>query len=62
MFGFPTWYVGKKLCIFLYEQGVGVKLPEASIKQLLESNPHAIPFHLFCFVIIIWISQRWRGL
>jgi hypothetical protein len=31
MFGFPGYYVGKKLCICLYEQGVGIKLPEESV-------------------------------
>ena len=39
MFGFPAYYVGKKLCICLYEQGVGVKLPGEplliSLKQTL---------------------------
>jgi hypothetical protein len=44
MFGFPTYYVGKKLCICLYEQGVGVKLPEPSAKKLLEADKNAIPF------------------
>jgi len=32
MFGFPAYYVGKKLCICLYEQCVGIKLPEQSAK------------------------------
>lgn len=44
MFGFPTDYVGKKLCICLYEQGVGVKLPEATVARLLESDANAISF------------------
>ena len=44
MFGFPAYYVGKKLCICLYEQGVGVKLPELLVKKLLETDPHVIPF------------------
>ena len=34
MFGFPAYYAGKKLCICLYEQGVGVKLPEQSAARL----------------------------
>ena len=44
MFGFPAYYVGKKLCICLYEQGVGVKLPEQTVLKLLETDPNAIPF------------------
>jgi hypothetical protein len=28
MFGFRAYYVGKKLCICLYEQIVGIKPPE----------------------------------
>jgi hypothetical protein len=27
MFGYPAYYVGKKLCMCLFEQGVGVKVP-----------------------------------
>jgi hypothetical protein len=44
MFGFPAYYADKKLCICLYEQGVGVKLPAATVARLLESDPNAIPF------------------
>jgi hypothetical protein len=44
MFGFPAYYVGKKLCICLYEQGVGVKLPLDSVKRLLERDANVIPF------------------
>ena len=44
MFGFPAYYVGRKLCICLYEQGVGVKLPEQSAARLLRTDPNAIPF------------------
>ena len=44
MFGYPGYYVGKKLCICLYEQGVGVKLPEKSAVQLLETDGNVIPF------------------
>lgn len=44
MFGFPAYYVGKKLCICLYEQGVGIKLPERSVTKLLETDQNAIPF------------------
>jgi hypothetical protein len=44
MFGFPAYYVGKKLCICLYEQGVGIKLPEQSAKKLLETDQNIVPF------------------
>jgi hypothetical protein len=44
MFGFPAYYVGKKLCLCLYEQGVGLKLPAPSAAQLLATDPNAIPF------------------
>ena len=44
MFGFPAYYVGKKLCICLYEQGVGVKLPEKTAARLLQTDGNVIPF------------------
>ena len=44
MFGYPAYYAGKKLCICLYEQGVGVKLPEKSAARLLAEDPNVIPF------------------
>jgi hypothetical protein len=44
MFGFPAYYAGGKLCICLYEQGVGVKLPEQSAARLLDADPNAVPF------------------
>jgi hypothetical protein len=44
MFGFPAYYAGDKLCICLYEEGVGLKLPEPSARDLLESDPNVIPF------------------
>ena len=44
MFGFPAYYAGKKLCICLYEQGVGIKLPEESVAKLLDSDKNAKPF------------------
>lgn len=44
MFGYPAYYAGKKLCICLYEQGVGLKLPEKSVERLLMEDPHTIPF------------------
>jgi hypothetical protein len=47
MFGFPAYYVGKKLCICLYEQGVGVKIPAGSAKKLLETDPNVVSFMPF---------------
>lgn len=44
MFGYPAYYAGKKLCICLYEQGVGVKLPEQSATKLLETDGNVVPF------------------
>jgi hypothetical protein len=44
MFGFPAYYAGSKLCICLYEEGVGVKLPEQSAAKLLEADQNAVPF------------------
>jgi hypothetical protein len=44
MFGFPAYYVAKKLCICLYEQGVGVKLPAQTVARLLEADPNVFPF------------------
>jgi hypothetical protein len=44
MFGFPAYYAGKKLCICLYEQGVGIKLSEQSAVKLLASDRNAVPF------------------
>ena len=44
MFGYPAYYTGKKLCICLYEQAVGLKLPEGRVSGLLESDAHAAPF------------------
>jgi hypothetical protein len=44
MFGFPAYFVGKKLCICLYENGVGIKLPEPSVKKFLQTDSNTIPF------------------
>ena len=44
MFGFPAYYAGKKLCICLYEEGAGVKVPEPTAKRLLGEDPNVIPF------------------
>lgn len=44
MFGFPAYYADKKLCICLYEQGVGIKLPETSVAKLLATDRNACLF------------------
>ncbi|MER2598009.1 MAG: MmcQ/YjbR family DNA-binding protein [Caldilineales bacterium] len=44
MFGYPAYYVGQKLCISLYEEGAGIKLPEEAANRLLQSDPHVTPF------------------
>jgi len=44
MFGYPAYYVGGKLAICLYQQGVGVKIPEESARKLLETDPNVVPF------------------
>ena len=44
MFGYPAYYVGKKLCICLYDQGVGVKIPKETANFLLGSDSKISPF------------------
>jgi hypothetical protein len=44
MFGFPAYYAGRKMCICLYEDGVGVKLPQQTVARLLETDPNTSPF------------------
>jgi len=44
MFGFPAYYAAKKLCICLYEEGVGVKIPEQTAVRLLNEDGNVIPF------------------
>ncbi len=44
MFGFPAYYAGSKLCICLYEEGVGIKVPEQTAERLLKEDPHVISF------------------
>jgi len=44
MFGYPAYFAGEKLCICLYEQGVGVRLPEHYAAKLLHSDSNVIPF------------------
>lgn len=35
MFGYPAYYVNKKLFACLYEDGVGIKVPEDKAKKLI---------------------------
>ena len=44
MFGYPAYYAGEKLSICLYENGVGLKVPEATAKRLLESDSNIVTF------------------
>ena len=44
MFGYPAYYAGKKLCICLYEQGVGLKLPATIALKLLEQDKNITSF------------------
>lgn len=43
MFGYPAYYVSGKMFACLYENGLGVKVPEAAAKQWLEQND-IVPF------------------
>lgn len=38
LFVYPAYFPGNKQCICIYENGVGIKLPEAIEKMLLESD------------------------
>lgn len=44
MFGYPAYYAGEKLSICLYEDGVGVKVPEKTAIRLLEEDPNITHF------------------
>jgi hypothetical protein len=44
VFGFPSYFAGKKLCICLYEEGVAIKLPEQSVAELLKTDSNTVPF------------------
>lgn len=44
MFGYPAYYAGKKLCICLYEGGVGLKLPGETADRLLATDPNVSAF------------------
>jgi hypothetical protein len=44
MFGYPAYFVGRKLCFCLYEGGVGIKVPAPIASQLMETDMNAVPF------------------
>ena len=43
MFGYPAYYVGKKLFACVYEEGVGIKLPAEIVSSILDGNTY-VPF------------------
>jgi len=38
MFGYPAYYVGNMLFACVYEDGVGIKVPEDLVKDLIKSE------------------------
>lgn len=38
MFGYPAYYVNKKLFACLYENGVGIKVPEDKARELIDGD------------------------
>jgi len=38
MFGYPAYYVNKKLFVCIYKQGVGIKVPETVAKHLIDGK------------------------
>jgi len=44
MFGFPAYYVNRKMFACIYGDGVGVKVAEELANVLLEKE-HIVPFH-----------------
>jgi len=38
MFGYPAYYINKKLFACVYENGVGVKVPETNANELLSKK------------------------
>ena len=43
MFGYPAFYVGRRMFAYLYGEGVGLKLPQAQAQAQLHDG-HALPF------------------
>lgn len=44
LFGYPGYFALGKLCVCLYEDGIGVKLPQATVQRLIAEDAHAAPF------------------
>lgn len=44
MFGYPAYYVGKKLSICLIYNGAGVKFPAETVQRLLDTDENTLPF------------------
>lgn len=38
MFGYPAYYINKKMFACVYEQGVGIKIPAEAAKDLLDKT------------------------
>lgn len=38
MFGYPAYYINKKLALCHYEEGLAIKLPESSIRKLNQNS------------------------
>ncbi|QPC84409.1 MmcQ/YjbR family DNA-binding protein [Phototrophicus methaneseepsis] len=43
-FGFPAYKVGRKVFCFVGGNGIGIKLPEEKVSQLIESNDGMNPY------------------
>ncbi len=43
MYGYPAYYINKKLLGCIYEEGVGIKVPESVAKELL-GKEGIVPF------------------
>jgi hypothetical protein len=44
MFGYPAYFVGKKLSVCIVENGVGVKVPEDTALKLISQDPNITYF------------------
>lgn len=44
MFGYPAYYAGEKLAICLYEESVGLKVPEGLAERLVAEDPNVVSF------------------
>ncbi len=45
-FGCPSWYKGKKMAAFIYEDALGIKLPPERVLEKIGEDPDTYgPFH-----------------